>query len=66
MAKNTLAAASVAVVGIRTLRDLATVGSGSDTEPRSGVCPGRAIGIGPATGAMKRYPRRGTVSTYLG
>src|SRR4051812_28371482 len=39
---------------------------GSASEPKLGTAEGCTTRIGPATGAMKRYPRRGTVSTYLG
>ena|SRR5947209_6534167 len=65
-AKSTLAAVSMPMVRIPSLWDLAGVDAASETERRTDLCPGGSTGIGPATGAMKRYPRRGTVSTYLG
>src|SRR3954468_7415942 len=65
MAKSTPAAVSMPM-GIGNLWALAMVGSVSVVELRSDLRPGSPFGVGPATGAMKRYPRRGTVSTYLG
>src|ERR1700677_893609 len=60
------AVANEAMVLIRAFRGSGLAGFASETEVGSAGSRGGSVEFSSVTGAMNRYPRRGTVSTYLG